>query len=64
MSKAQILFSTNDHMGVWSTVQDNFWNRRVVVEDGLKNKLFPRGKAFERLHRIQFEKHIGGFEDE
>lgn len=69
MSKSQVYFGPRDDLGAWSNVVTNFWNHCEKKgpdwgSDKQTRHLFPRGKVYDRLHLIQFEKHNGGFEDE
>lgn len=69
MSKSQVYFGLGDDLGASSNVVNNFWNHCEKKgsdwgSDKQVSNLFPRGKVYERLHMIQFEKYNGGFEDE
>lgn len=69
MSKAQIYFCHGNELGAWTNVVSNFWNHCEKKgsnwgSDKQVRNLFPRGKVYDKLHMIQFEKHTGSFEDD
>lgn len=66
MSKAQIYFGPGDQLGAGSNLHHNFWNHCEKKGSGWGSDkqtrtLSPRGKVYEKLHQIQFEKYVGGF---